>query len=111
MDYKPRGVLKVQALADLILEFPTYNEGVGAGILLVILEGHNLMSAIHFSFKATSNDLDYEANIIDLKLALKMGMKNLNFYSDSILVIQHIGCGWQARGPLTELYLKLPETP
>ncbi|XP_074362787.1 uncharacterized protein LOC141703077 [Apium graveolens] len=33
-------------------------------------------------------------------------VENLNVYSDSMLVTHLIGCGWQARGPRTELYLE-----
>lgn len=35
-----------------------------------------------------------------------MRVESLNVYSYSMLVTGHIGCGWQARGPRTELYLK-----
>ena len=143
VDYKPRGALKGQALADFILEFPPQseedsralivipemvepledrqncaswwtlyvdgavnNEGAGAGIELITPEGHKLSSAIHFTFKTTNNEAEYEALIIGLKLALEMKVENLNVYSDSMLVTGHLRCGWQARGPQTELYLK-----
>lgn len=33
-------------------------------------------------------------------------MENINVYSDSMLVTYHIGCGWQAKGPQTELSIK-----
>ncbi|XP_074336436.1 uncharacterized protein LOC141673582 [Apium graveolens] len=136
VEYKPRGALKGQTLANFILEFPPQseedsvaliaipgvvepfndqqnyapwwalsvdgavnNEGSGARIELITPEGHKLRSAIHFTFKATNNDIEYDALIIGLKLALEMRVENLNVYSDSMLVTHHIGCGWQARDP------------
>ncbi|XP_074355791.1 uncharacterized protein LOC141695447 [Apium graveolens] len=66
------------------------NGGAGAGIVLVSPEGHHLMTAIHFKFYATNNDVEYEALINGLKIALEMGVNG----------------GFQARGPRTELYLR-----
>ncbi|XP_074374821.1 uncharacterized protein LOC141715244 [Apium graveolens] len=91
---------------DLYVDGAVNNEGSGVGIELITPEGHKLRSAIHFTFKTTNNDAEYEALIIGLKLALEMRVENLNVYSDLMLVTHHIGCGWQARGPRTELYLK-----
>ncbi|XP_074355594.1 uncharacterized protein LOC141695237 [Apium graveolens] len=82
------------------------NEGSGVGIELITSEGHKLRSAIHFTFKATNNDAEYETFIIGLKLALEMRVENFNVYNDSMLVTYHIGYGWQTKGPRTELYLK-----
>ncbi|XP_074342036.1 uncharacterized protein LOC141679432 [Apium graveolens] len=51
------------------------NGRAGAGIVLVSLEGHHLMSAIHFKFYATNNDAEYEALINGLKIALEIGVR------------------------------------
>ena len=63
------------------------NEGAGADIVLISPEGHHLPSAIHFNFKATNNDAEYEALISGLKLSLKMRIENLVLQSDSMLVV------------------------
>ena len=55
--------------------------------MLVSLEGHQLNSAIHFSFKATNSDAEYEALINGLQLALEIKVENLNIFSDSSLVV------------------------
>ena len=47
-------------------------------VVLVSLEGHKLSSAIHFTFKATNNDTEYEALINGLQLAQEMKVENLN---------------------------------
>ncbi|XP_074342516.1 uncharacterized protein LOC141680100 [Apium graveolens] len=82
------------------------NNGSGAGIILVTLEGHRLMSAIHFKFYATNNDVEYEALINGLKLTLEVGAMNLIVWSDSELVVNQVNGGFQARGPRTELYMR-----
>ncbi|XP_074371492.1 uncharacterized protein LOC141712443 [Apium graveolens] len=82
------------------------NGGAGAGIMLVSPEGHHLMSAIHFKFYATNNDVEYEALINGLKIALEMGVRNLIARSDSELVVNQVRGGFQVRGPRTEVYLR-----
>ncbi|XP_074326860.1 uncharacterized protein LOC141664806 [Apium graveolens] len=117
LEYCPRTAIKGQALADFILEFdaevddkaivvaePT-SQG-SAGIALITPEGHRLMSAIHFKFYATNNDVEYEALINGLKLALEVGVMNLIVRSDSELVVNQVNGGFQARGPRTELYMR-----
>ncbi|XP_074376889.1 uncharacterized protein LOC141718408 [Apium graveolens] len=66
------------------------NGGEDAGIVLVSLEGHHLMSAIHFKFCATNNDAEYKALINSLKIALEMRVRNLIIKSDSELVVNQI---------------------
>ena len=48
------------------------NDGARAGIVLISPEGHRLVSAIHFAFKVTNNDAEYEALIAGMKLDLEM---------------------------------------
>ncbi|XP_074351547.1 uncharacterized protein LOC141690667 [Apium graveolens] len=82
------------------------NSGSGAGILLITPEGHRMISAIHFKFYATNNDVEYEALINGLKLALEVRAVNLIVQSDSELVVNQVNGGFQARGPRTELYMR-----
>ena len=63
------------------------NDGAGAGIVLISPEGHRLVSTIHFAFKFTNNDVEYEALIAGMKLALEMKVRHLRARSDSILVV------------------------
>lgn len=66
------------------------SNGAGAGIELVSREGHHIHSSTHFDIKATNNDVEYEALIVELKLALEMKVGNLRVFSDSMLLIWHI---------------------
>ncbi|XP_074327402.1 uncharacterized protein LOC141665320 [Apium graveolens] len=111
LEYCPYTAIKGQALADFILEFDFEVDdkaiiGVGAGIVLVTPEGHYLMSTIHFKFYVTDNDVEYEALINGLKIALEMGVVNLTGRSNSELVVNQVNGGFQARGPWTELYMR-----
>ncbi|XP_074356687.1 uncharacterized protein LOC141696445 [Apium graveolens] len=81
------------------------NNGAGAEIVLVTLEGHHLMSVIHFKFYVTNNDVEFEALINGLKIDLEVGVVNLIARSDSELVVNQVNGGFQARGPRTELYM------
>ncbi|XP_074342062.1 uncharacterized protein LOC141679464 [Apium graveolens] len=82
------------------------NNGSRAEIILVSLEGHHLMSAIHFKFYVTNNDNEYEALINGLKIALEVGVVNLIARSDSELVVNQVNGWFHARGPRTELYMR-----
>ncbi|XP_063942814.1 uncharacterized protein LOC135150442 [Daucus carota subsp. sativus] len=91
---------------NLYVDEAVNGNGAGAGIVLVSPEGHKLQSSIHFDFKATNNDAEYEALIAGLKLALEMRVENMNVYSDFMMVVWHIRGGFQARGPRTDLYMR-----
>ncbi|XP_074356057.1 uncharacterized protein LOC141695732 [Apium graveolens] len=115
LEYMPRTAIKGQALAHFLLEFDSVvddkdgavnNGGAGAGIVLVSPEGHHLMSAIHFKFYTTNNDVEHEALINGLKIALEMGVRNLIARSDSELEVNQVNGGFQAGGPRIELYLR-----
>ncbi|XP_074337138.1 uncharacterized protein LOC141674311 [Apium graveolens] len=82
------------------------NNGAGAGIVLVIPEGHHLTNAIHFKFYVTNNDAKYEALINGLKIALELGVVNLIAQSDSELVVNQVNGGFRTRSPRTELYMR-----
>ena len=74
--------------------------------MLVSPEGHRLLNAIHFTFHLSNNDAEYEALIRWLRLALEMKVKKLVVKVDSMLVVEHIKGGYQAKGPKTTIYLR-----
>ena len=83
------------------------SDGAGAGIVLISPEGHRVISAIHFAFKVTNNDVEYEALIAGMKLSLEMKVRHLRAQSDSMLVVYQINGGWQAMGPKTGVIFKV----
>ncbi|XP_074336539.1 uncharacterized protein LOC141673694 [Apium graveolens] len=143
VDYKPKTAIKGQALADVVLEFPSHQEvepgalvvipsteevgrksqnsapwwslfmdgafngeGAGAGIELISPKAHKIRRATYLAFYATNNDVEYEALINGLKLALEMKVENLNVFSDSMIVVYQINGGYQSKELRTEIYLK-----
>ena len=63
------------------------NEKVnGSGIILEGPIDVTLEQALKFNFKASNNQVEYEALIVGLKLAKEVGARKLRCYSDSQLV-------------------------
>ena len=73
--------------------------------MLMSPEGRTIRCAIHFSFKATNNDAEYEALIAGLKLAVKLKINHLKVFSDSQLVVAQMNGEFLARGEKTIQYL------
>ncbi|XP_022024666.1 uncharacterized protein LOC110925001 [Helianthus annuus] len=132
--YRPRPAIKGQVLAEFITEVPvekikdckivetpvkdTSNElwllytdgasnedGAGAGLRLVRPEKHEFTYAIKLDFKNTNNEAKYEAFLAGLRLAIKMGAKNLQVRVDSLLIASQINGLYDAKGEVMALYL------
>ena len=91
--YKPKTAIKGQVLADFVVEFnlakPVKNaqiptdlpiwkllvdgaanaQGSGAGLILTSLEGIDIEYVVRFGFRASNNEVEYEAIIAGLNLA------------------------------------------
>jgi len=103
--YEPHRPSKVQCLIDFVNDLqhtPTEDQwtlhvdgssnskGVGAGI---VLEGPNDILAeksLHFAFKTSNNQAEYEAILVDLSLACEVGVKTLTCKTDSKLTVGHL---------------------
>jgi hypothetical protein len=93
--YKPRTVIKVQALSDFVvewidiqappkereLEYWTINfdgslqlQGAGAGILVTSRKGESFKYVLQMHFPATNNAAEYEALLHGLRIATTLGM-------------------------------------
>lgn len=58
----------------------------GIGLYLKSLEGIIVEDAIRLNFCASNNEVDYEAFIAGLKLAISLQIKHLKIYTDSALI-------------------------
>ena len=56
-------------------------------MMLISPKGHNIHCAIHFGFKASNNEAEYEALIAGLRLMLELQACNVKIFSDSQLVV------------------------
>ena len=105
--YQPRNAMKGQALADIFVEWTTQDEseepiwqlltdgssrlvGAGAGLVLITPEGKVIEYALKFQFKATNNEVEYEAVIAGLQLCKALEARRVNLKTDSQLVVNQI---------------------
>ncbi|GJZ37420.1 reverse transcriptase domain-containing protein [Tanacetum coccineum] len=72
-------------------------DGSGAGLILTNLEGTEFTYALRFRFDATNNEAEYEALIAGLRIAEKIGVKNLQTHVDSRLVANQINGSYIAK--------------
>ncbi|XP_022031721.1 uncharacterized protein LOC110932773 [Helianthus annuus] len=133
--YRPRPAIKGQVLADFATEVPidkvqeceaiqnpipvfddrvwmlhtdeaSNDDGAGVGLRLVSPDDHELTYAIRLVFKSTYNEAEYEAFLAGLRLALKMGAKNLEAHVDSKLVAEQVNGHYDAKSEAMALYLE-----
>lgn len=58
-----------------------------AGIVLISLQGDSVEYVLRFEFKATNNEIEYEAVVVDLQLCNEVGAQYMKVLSDSQLVV------------------------
>nr|GEV71871.1 reverse transcriptase domain-containing protein [Tanacetum cinerariifolium] len=65
-------------------------DGSGAGLILTNPEGIEFTYALRFQFAASNNEAEYEALIAGLRIAARMGVKNVHISVDSKLVANQV---------------------
>ena len=111
--------LSREELAQLFLEaaalFPQENTGpwtlyvdgasrgnpgpAGAGALLLDPDGNKKGQVSRYLGETTNNVAEYQALLQGLELALKLGVKNLQIFADSLLVVQQLKGAYQVKTP------------
>ena len=128
--YKPKTTIKGQILEDFVMEFTSAElakdtqttldlpiwklsvdgaanaQGSGARLILTSPEGIDIEYALRFWFRASNNEVEYEAIIAGLNLAHSMEVDQLEVCSDSQLVVKQIEDTYEAKGEKMILYLK-----
>ena len=64
--------------------------GSGIGVLLISPKGTHIPFSSWLNFRATNNATKYETCIMGLQAALGLGVKELEVYRDSTLIISQI---------------------
>ncbi|KAL0378897.1 UNVERIFIED_CONTAM: hypothetical protein Sradi_3195200 [Sesamum radiatum] len=126
ISYHPRSTIKVQVLPEFV-QVATFIEGSksrwllhvdgsstlagsGAGMVLTSLEGDELEYALHFDFKASNNEVEYEALTIGIKMALDAGAENLIAYTDSQLETKKMEGEYEVKeGGMKDFHQKINE--
>ena len=80
--------------------------GSGVDIMLISPKVHKIHCALHFGFKASNNEVEYEALIAGLRLARELQTRNIQIYSDSQLVVNQVNDIYLARGDKMAAYLE-----
>jgi ribonuclease HI len=70
----------------------------GAGVVLIAPEGQEIKYAIRMGFKATNNEVEYEAVIASLTIARELGAENVEVHTDSCVIAGHILGEYKMKG-------------
>ena len=62
--------------------------GGGVGLMIRNLEGQAWPYALHFEFRASNNEAEYEALLAGLRLAEQLGAWKIDVNSNSNLIVQ-----------------------
>ncbi|GJV85902.1 reverse transcriptase domain-containing protein [Tanacetum coccineum] len=137
IQYRLRTAIKGQILADFIVERPEEEspdelmaepevlpepwtlftdgsscvDGSGAGLILTNPEGAEFTYAMRFRFEATNNEAEYEALIAGLRIAEKMGIKNLQANVDSKLVANQVNGSYIAKESGIKMEFSIKQIP
>jgi ribonuclease HI len=65
-------------------------EGAGVGVLFISLQSDHVKYVLQIHYKASNNDLEYEALIHGLRIVVSLGNKQLIAYGDSKVVIDQV---------------------
>jgi ribonuclease HI len=125
--YTPHKAIKSQILADFVAEWTdtqllppqiqaecwtlyfdgsVMKTGAGAGLLFVSPLGEHMRYAVRLHFPASNNMAEYEALLCGLKIAIEIGIKRLDVWGDSQLVIDQVMKNANCHDDKIEAYCK-----
>lgn len=65
-------------------------EGLGTGLILTSPDGEEITYALRFDFHTSNNEVDYEALLVDLRLARQIGTNMVIVLMDSRLAANQV---------------------
>jgi ribonuclease HI len=65
-------------------------EGQGVGVVLVSPRGAIFEQLVHLEYFCTNNQAEYEAIMLGLQILSSMGIKHVETFGDSLLVVQQV---------------------
>ncbi|XP_077251775.1 uncharacterized protein LOC143890999 [Tasmannia lanceolata] len=90
---------------NLFVDGSSNEQGSGAGLILTDPDGLSVEYALRFCFKASNNEVEYEALIAGMRLALEVGADDLRAHNDSQLIVNQVIGEYKAREPRMSKYL------
>jgi ribonuclease HI len=127
IDFNPRTAIKSQALVDFMAEWREKQistpvdklehwtmyfdgslklDGDGAGVLFISPRGEQLKYVLQILWEVSNNEVEYEALLHGLRLAISLGIKQLLVYGDSLLVIQQVNKEWDCNKEIMDAYVQ-----
>jgi ribonuclease HI len=68
--------------------------GADAGVLFISLDRKQFKYVLQILWQATNNEVEYEALIHGLRVAISLGIKRLLVYGDSAVVVNQVNKDW-----------------
>ncbi|XP_076910057.1 uncharacterized protein LOC143567548 [Bidens hawaiensis] len=84
---------------NLYTDGASNEDGSGAGLILISLEGTKLTYAVRLNFPSTNNEAEYEALLAGLRVARKIPMRRIKDHVDSLLVANQISGDYEVKDP------------
>lgn len=126
IQYRPRNVIKGQAVADFIAEFArskgeravisaqwrihidgsSNRYAGGVGVVIQTPEADKIECMIRLDFTTTNNESEYEALVAGLDLAKTAGAENMIVHCDSQVVIGHINGDYECKNERMKRFLE-----
>ncbi|XP_074288310.1 uncharacterized protein LOC141613472 [Silene latifolia] len=82
---------------DLYFDGASNNMGCGIGVLIISPRGEHIPVSIKLDFAVTNNAAEYEACLLGLQSANKLGVMKLTVHGDSSLVINQVTGSWKIK--------------
>ena len=79
-------------------------DGAGAGVYFISPLRDKLRYVLHLHFQASNNTAKYEAALHGLRIAIELGIKCLQVYGDSTLVINQLNKDWNCTNEKMDAY-------
>nr|XP_023911090.1 uncharacterized protein LOC112022702 [Quercus suber] len=90
-DFPNEGIMGIKVESwRMYFDGATNHNGSGIGVLLISSKGTHIPFSGRLNFPATNNAIEYEACIMGLRAILGLGVKELEVYGDSVLIISQI---------------------
>ena len=101
-DFQDEEIVGVTSLSGgMYFDVACNHSGYGIGFLLISLHGDHIPRSVSLAFSnrypATNNIVEYKACILGLETALKLGIRRMEIFGNSNLVIRHIQVEWKTR--------------
>ncbi|KAM1159864.1 hypothetical protein ACFX19_033555 [Malus domestica] len=90
---------------SLYVDGSSNQQGCGAGLVLTTPDKVAIKYALRFKFKASNNEAEYEALLAGLCLAKHLGVKQIDIFSDSQLVVNQVTNNFDAKDSSMAAYL------